>query len=386
MTVRIFFPGISGKKRMIQCCNPKGGKDNEKNSCTAWKVHGFDEFETTEPSIIPGFFSVYKEDRWSGFFAVTIPGGGGKVNFDDGDARTVVLASNIINTANEAGYGVIYTGIESMNLDADSLEVGYTLGGAYEINDMLSVAGGVRYVDAKQTFKGNAVLDKNSLNPAAALFKSTYKVDLKRTATGWSWFVGLDVTPREDLNVGLLYMSNTDLDYESDVSTDDAGITPVIGWADGTKQREDLPGLLGLGVSYMITPRLRVEVNYTLYLENAATWQEQRYKETGNSWDSGVAVEYAITPQWKASLGYMHTAIMGMPPENKLPEAPELDADTLAAGVAFSPTDRLQLNLGALKVFYKSEDTDITSTRSPAGTELAKDVWAIGIGVQYRYF
>ncbi|HSM89432.1 MAG TPA: long-chain fatty acid transport protein, partial [Desulfobacterales bacterium] len=35
--------------------------------------------DSEEPSIIPGLFAVYKHDRWSGFFAVSIPGGGGKV-------------------------------------------------------------------------------------------------------------------------------------------------------------------------------------------------------------------------------------------------------------------------------------------------------------------
>ena len=49
--------------------------------------------DSSEPSLIPGFFSVYKQNRWSGFFAVTIPGGGGEVRYQDGDARTVMLSA-----------------------------------------------------------------------------------------------------------------------------------------------------------------------------------------------------------------------------------------------------------------------------------------------------
>ena len=49
--------------------------------------------ESEEPSIIPGFFAVYKQDRWSGFFAVTVPGGGGEVRYQDGNARTVILSA-----------------------------------------------------------------------------------------------------------------------------------------------------------------------------------------------------------------------------------------------------------------------------------------------------
>ena len=38
-----------------------------------------------EPSIVPGLFAVYKQDRWSVFFDVTVPGGGGEVNYNDGN-------------------------------------------------------------------------------------------------------------------------------------------------------------------------------------------------------------------------------------------------------------------------------------------------------------
>jgi len=347
-------------------------------------VPGFDEFESDEPSIIPGFFAVYKQDRWAGFFAVTIPGGGGAVEYPNGDASTASLASSIITQYNRAGYGIIYTGINSMKLEADSMDVGYNMGGAFKINEMFSVAGGLRYIDAKQSFKGEAVLDRNPANPASRLFGTTYDVDVERTATGWGYFLGLNVTPIDKLNLGLFYISNTELDFESEVSEDTAiGTTTIarlLGWEDGSKQREDLPGELGLGASYIITPQLRVEVDYTLFLENSATFESDRLEgKTGNSWETGIAFEYTINPRWKTSVGYLRTDIVGLPTDNKLPEAPELDADTISAGVVFSPLERLKLTLGALKVWYDSEEMS-------SGVKLEKDVWAVALGVQYRFF
>jgi long-chain fatty acid transport protein len=370
-------------------------------------VPGFGEFESDEPSIIPGLFTVYKQERWSAFFAVTIPAGGGKVDFPDGNARTVALANGFIDAYNfninnspaggvTAVFGDFFTGaIDEMELEADSVQLGFTLGGAFKVNEMVSFAAGARYIDAKQTFKGKASLAQNTDIPEpffsqiSALVEPDLEVDLERTATGWGYFLGANVSPTEKLNLGITYFSKVKLDFESDVDKDTspgAAITNAIGWEDGSEEREDLPGLVGLGASYMVTPQLRVEVNYTLYLENSAELEGDRFERTGNSWDLGVALEYAFTPQWKGSLGYLHTNIKGMPAENKLTEAPELDANTVSAGVVFSATERLQLSFGALRAFYDSEETDEATSRAPADTELEKDVWAVALGIQYRFF
>ena len=114
--------------------------------------------ESGEPSIIPGFFSVYKQGRWSGFFGVTVPGGGGEVRYQDGDARTVMLSA----PGAVGGLGT-YLGGPTGNptninqyIEASSEYVAYSLGAAYKVFDSLSLSGGVRYVDAHQKFKGRA--------------------------------------------------------------------------------------------------------------------------------------------------------------------------------------------------------------------------------------
>lgn len=348
---------------------------------------GFGDFESDEPSIVPGLFAIYKKDKWAGFFAVTVPGGGGDVKYGDGNARTSILGGLIIQGANSQGAGVIYTGIGSMSLEANSFDIGYTLGGAYEINEMFSVAGGLRYISAKQKFKGHVTPIKNTANPASALpvFLNKYEVDLERDATGWGYFLGVNAAPTDKLNLGLLFQSNTELDYESDVSKDDAGITPAINWADGTKEREDLPGILGLGVSYLITPKLRTEVNYTRYLESGAEFEGDRFDGAGDSWDVAVSFTYTFNPQWRASIGYMHTDIVGMEPESLQPCAAELDARTIGLGGVYSPTDRWDITFGYTNVTYDSVTTDTESDRAAAGTEFEKAVTTFSVGVQYRF-
>jgi long-subunit fatty acid transport protein len=238
----------------------------------------------------------------------------------------------------------------------------------------------VRYVDAYQKFKGKAQGTANTID-----------VKIERTDEAFNYFLGLDWAPIKDLNIGLTYMSNTPLNFKADTKDTSPGqlVSNNVGWADGTHEREDLPGYLGLGVSYFIIPgTLRIEPNFTYYLEKQAKLEGSRFQDSmpGNSYDLGVTLEYILNPQWKFSVGYLRTEIKGMNSEDLLPEAPELDANTIGLGLVWSPLDRLSLTLSGLKVWYESVKTDSNSSRAPAGTELDKDVWGLALGIQYRFF
>jgi long-chain fatty acid transport protein len=338
--------------------------------------------DSQESSIIPGLFALYKHDRWSGFFGVTVPGGGGKVRYDDGDARTVMLTA----PGAVGGLGT-YLGGPTGNptninqfIEADSYYVGYSLGAAYKVFDSLSIGGGVRYVDAYQKFKGKAVGAVNTID-----------VKIERTDEAYNYFLSLDYAPIKDLNFALTYMSNTPLNFKSDTKDTSPGqvVSRNIGWADGTHEREDLPGYIAAGVSYYIIPgTLRIEPNLTFYLEKDAKLEGARFQNSdpGNSYDVGVTLEYILNPQWRFSIGYLHTNIQGMKSQDLLPEAPELDANTVGLGVVWSPIERLDLTLSGLRAWYESTKTDATSSRAPAGTQYDKDVWGIAFGIQYRFF
>ena len=332
-------------------------------------------FNSDTPSIVPGLFSVYKQDKWAGFFAVTVPGGGGEVDYKTGNARTSALAAAFITNVPPLGVSPV----QSMKLEANSHNIAYTLGGAYEINPMFSISGGLRYVDAHQEFKGE--VDLNLPVP--------YRVNLERDATGWGYFLGANITPTGKLNIGVLYQSNTDLDYKSKVKEDNSpfqAISNGVGWPDGSKEREDLPGLIGLGVGYQFTPKMRGEVGYTRYLEGSANWEGLRFAGSeGDSWEVGLSFTYTFNSMWRASLGYMHTDIVDLEPESMLVEAPALDARTIGIGAVYSPTPSWDITFGYTNVDYDSVTTSTSTSRALAGTELEKHVTAFSLGAQYRF-
>ncbi len=326
-------------------------------------IAGYDELESDEPSTIPGLFAVHKQDKWAGFFAVTIPGGGGMVDFADGSQTTYDMAMAYLASP-------FYDTIDSMELEAESVYTGYTFGGAFEINNMISLSAGLRYVDAFKNIDGTIVV--SGLGPTM-----TVNVEVEQDASGWGGFLGANIAPMDELNIGIRFETNTKLDFETDLINDDTG--GGAGYVDGDKEREDLPGLLGIGASYKITPEFKLGFSYTYYLEKSADW-EGRLKDAGNSWDFALGADYAFTPALRASLGFMMTRV-SIDSEDLLSEAPELDANTIAAGVAWNAMEQLTLNFGIIKVMYDSE-TKVTAASS---AELDKDSTGIAVSVQYRF-
>jgi long-chain fatty acid transport protein len=341
----------------------------------------FGELSQDEPSVIPGFFTVYKKGKWGGFFAFSVPAGGGMLDYEKGSARTVGLISALTPVINTV-YSGIYAPVSQSIEVKESTVFGYTLGGTYAVTDWFSVALGARYSTGEREFDGAVIL--TDVSGGGLLPTVPLDIALKEDANGWAGILGADFAALEDrLNVGLVYISRTKMDYEIEIQEDTVipgagNLSDLIGFSDGSKQRIDIPALLGVGVSYRFMPELKVDLNYTLYFEKDA--EIDTFEGEGNSWDLGVSAEYRFSPKWMVSLGYLHTDIKLDDDEQiNEPEEPKLDANTIAAGLVFTPVERLDLTFGGLKVWYDS----VTDSNS---IEYEKDVWSLALGVQYRFF
>ena len=328
---------------------------------------GGTEYSTDEPDIVPGLFAVYKKDKWAGFAAFSIPCGGGKVDYGEGDVTTVGLSQRII-----AASGGLFNSIKDQGLEGETYYLGFTVGGAYAINECTSLSLGIRYIDARREFKGFTTL--SGLAP-----DTTYSVEFEETDSGVGGIVGLNWSPIEELNIGLRYETKTKLKLVTDVDKDTVPGGLVI---DGSDRNRDLPALLGIGVSYNIASNAKVEADLTYYLNKTADWDDNPITgadetEKDNGYDLGLAFEYNFSPQWKGSIGYLYTDV-GIDPDNMSIEAPELDAQTIGAGLGYSPVPDMNLNLGVLKTFYD----DATTT---TGIKFEKDVIIVAFGIQYKF-
>ena len=357
-----FYVSLSGQYAFKDYSNTVGGT----------------EYDSDKGDIVPSLFALYRKDKWAGYAAFTIPCGGGSVDYKDGNATTAGLALEIIGNAPPGAF----LGIKDQALEGESFYYGFTVGGAYAVNDMVSVSLGARYIDAQREFEGFATLLGGSVTVAPGVTvpvpDTKYAVKYEETGDGWGGIIGVNLTPTDKFNIGIRYETKTKLDLKTKEKTDDVGLVP-----DGAKRSRDLPALLGLGVSHQCTPKLKTEVNLTYYLNDAADWDNDPVAagdqtEKDNGYDLGIALEYTLMPQLKGSVGYMYTNV-GIDTDDMSFAAPELDAHTIAAGVAYEAMPGLNLNFGILKTYYHD---DTTST----GVKLKKDVIIVALGVQYKFW
>ena len=330
--------------------------------------------DSDEPSLIPGIFGVYNTGKWSLYGAFSNYGGGGKVDFSQGSFTTYAAQLFIIGMS---GGTLVAPGPQQ--LTAESRYLGYTVGGAYSVNDMFSFSLGFRYIDAYREAQGSATVLGPGLTPALPV-----RLNFEEEGKGWGAIFGANLAPNDKINIGIRYETKTNIDLKAKVIEDTANLlSPLLGVVNGQERPRDLPAILALGFAYRFTPKFRAEVNLTYYFNEDADWGGFE-NDVDNGYDTGITFEYIFTDKITASIGYMHTKL-GVSPQDMLPENPELDADTVGGGIAYAFNEKLHTNFSIGNSFY-SDDSFTTSAPLPAfPVEYKKNVFFVALGVEYRF-
>jgi len=341
-------------------------------------------YKSEEPSYVPGLFAVYNKERWALFGSVTVVGGGGKVDFSDGDWRTMQAYGYVVNYG---GYAPNTANPPSMDLSGESFYVGYTAGTAFKLNDMFSFSMGLRYVNAHKEAEG-------SINYSSATLPAPIEIKYEQDGDGWGGIFGLDFTPNDKLNIGMRYETETDINLENKVKKDTTESFPNFappwnqppypplliaqGIIDDTLTPRSLPATLAIGASYWLTPQLRIEADCTYYFNKSAGWGGEE-DNVDDGYDLGIALEYHFNESLLASIGYLHT-VLGVDPEYMLPENPELDANTVGAGIAYAFNENFHTNISIGNTFYVDD-----SYTAPPKVKYEKNVFFLAMGFEYRF-
>lgn len=353
------------------------------------------DFDQDEPSLVPGMFAVYKKDKWAGFFGASNVIGGGKVDFENGNATTNFAGLSIIQMAN-AGLAnasvpssFFYSGISSQHLKAESMGMAYTVGGAYALNDMWSVSLGMRYVKTDREMEGAITVSPTNPFPSPGVNDPlTATVGFEEEAEGFGGIIGINFAPNDQLNFGLHYDTKVDLDYDQTVKIDTLGILPGLGIIHNGERNRNLPAVLATGLSYQVNPKLRIEGNWTLYLNKDADFKDiagtsRDESAVDNGYDIGIGMEYACTDTIKATFGYLYTST-GVEAKDMTPELPELDAHTIGAGLKWQMNDQLNFTFSLGHVFY--DDASFISAATGAAITYEKDINFLAFGAEYKFF
>ncbi|VAW28535.1 hypothetical protein MNBD_BACTEROID07-1608 [hydrothermal vent metagenome] len=102
--------------------------------------------------VFPSLYVAYKTNRWAFSMGFNIVGGGGSADFAKGIPMAEVPISSLVGAF--SGQGVTGYSVD-MAIKGTSIYYGLQLGASYAISDHVSVFAGIRYVMARNSYKGH---------------------------------------------------------------------------------------------------------------------------------------------------------------------------------------------------------------------------------------
>lgn len=358
--------------------------------------------------ILPTIDLGYVNGRFFGSFHFGVIGGGGKCEFKDGlgSFESVIsvmpLALNGVGDAlglgTVAGEPSLVTNQYSMNtyLRAHQYFFGGQIGLGYKFNDHLSVSVGGRLVYGTASYYGyirdikftpaptsqltqpgmltpnqptdvSTILNTlgaaapESLRPKIAALGqmlSSVNVNCDQTAWGFAPIIGL-AYQNDRWQVGARYEFKTRmrLKNKSTTTAEQAALLHNLSeFEDGKSIAADIPALLGVGVAYNFTPRLRASLAGHYFFDKDAHQHGGKQKRLkGNTWELLAGVEYDVTDRLTASIGGQSTNYGLGSEKGYISDVSFVSSSySLGAGVKFKASERVSLSLSYFKTLYYS--------------------------------
>ena len=168
------------------------------------------------PSPIPNMFVTYKKDNWGLFGSLTANGGGGTVDYANGNSVTYGLSANFADTLRKQ------TGASSYSFDNDEVKAfsayyTFTTGGSYQVNEQVSVALGARYIYASKSVEASSEITLNGGAYSGVL--QELELEYAETAHGFGGVVSVDYLPLEDRCGRLALRSRDILQIDTNLDT-----------------------------------------------------------------------------------------------------------------------------------------------------------------------
>ena len=343
------------------------------------------EFESTKPDLLlPSFYTVYNSGDVVWFGAFTVPAGEGSVDFENGINEMPWI---------ETGYQQTVTGnpdlVASMTdgrFETSSIYLAGTMGFAYKISDVLSTSVAGRCINSKKTYDAEADFIIIDCSTMQTVDTSHRELDAEKTADGFGMIFGLNISPSDVLNIGVRFETATRLEFETETEVNDWPVTSdLLSFNDGYLQRRDLPAVLGIGLSYRLTPLLTVSAGGNYYFtENADNGSDDGLDDYKDGWETTIGLDYEFSPRFNGSIGYQYTDVGG----NEITYNDfefNLNAHFLGLGGCYSLSEKLDLSLAVARLLFV-DGTHSWIFRPYDPTEYHKDNWYFSLGMQCKVF
>ena len=273
--------------RTITSTNPvfQMGRKNNPNNPT--KI-----FEgVANAPIIPSIQIAYNMEHWSLQANLSVPGGGGACEFEDGLGSFESVVGNI---------AAMLAPLGAQGYDMDGYMkgrqyyYGVQIGAACKVIPNLSLYGGLRMIYGDATYKAKisnievktaqgyvdfgsylqAVTAAGYGEQVAPLQKYAEGVNLlcNQDGIGFAPIVGVDYKTGR-FNFAAKYEFRTQIRMKNESTVNEASeIEAVNKFRDGEKVNEDMPALLTIGVQYSPIDAVRVNAGWHHYFDKDASW------------------------------------------------------------------------------------------------------------------
>ncbi len=170
------------------------------------------------------------------------------------------------------------------------------------------------------------------------------EVDAAQSGSGIAGIIGVNISPNDNLNIGIRYETITKMELENETEKDDTGLFP-----DGATYGADMPSQLAVGISYKMG-KIKLMSDFNYFGNSAVDWDGDE-EGFDNGMEVGLGAEYCLTEKMKVSLGGLYS-MQGATPESQSDMDFNLDTFTIGGGIQYALTPKIKLNVGALDALY----------------------------------
>lgn len=324
----------------------------------------------------PDFEAVYKKDNWAVFGGFGVFAGGGSLDYKDGNAATYLALFKKVfeKTTSQATANAVAS---NHSLDVYSVTMGEILGGAYQLNDNISISAAGRFLHSTQDM---------TLTCAPLASMGNGGSDLGYNAKGYG-FGGIFGVNTKDLFLPDLYLSaqyqtitKMDMKFKDTTGT----MTSGFGIVKDEKFHNDLPAVLSLGAGYYATEDLYFSISYNHYFNTQANMQNPLGKndlDYKDSWELGIGCDWQVTEKIGLSGGFMYSH-QGTKTDVNSAFNPVLDSFVAGCGVEYQFTKQIMGTLAYMHCRYINDDYKYNGFNM----ELDKDIYLASLGVTVRPF
>ena len=359
---------------------------------------------TADAPFLPSLQAAYNTGNWSWQLNLSVPGGGGSCEFEDG-------LGSFENVVGSIAHQLQPFGAQGYDMDGymkgRQYYFGAQLGTAYKVNDHLAVYGGLRLLYGTATYKAKIsnIMVKTAggyvdfsdyilaVTPAATaagysqmigqLQKYSQGVNLlcNQSSVGIAPVIGVDYKVG-DFNFAAKYEFKTQIRMKNESTVNEASeISAVNKYRDGEEVNEDAPALLTVGAQWSPVSNVRVNVGWHHYFDKQADWYANAQdKLSHNSNELLAGAEWDVTDRLSISAGGQLTRY-GLTDEYMNDISFVVDSYSVGFGFSYKAAEKVNLKAGYFQTIYDTYDRT-TSQQPLVSDSFTRTNRVLGLGVE----